>query len=144
MKLREVRQALRAQVAWDIDFAGFEDHEATTCQASDLISDILSLRGPGSLLLTGLTNTQVIRTAEILDFVAICFVRGKRPQEETVRLAEEKGIPLLVTPLSMYESSGLLYTLGLPASAGKEEFDDCPRERQRESKSLSMNSESVM
>lgn len=144
MKLKEVRRALKAQVAWDIDFAAFEDHEATTCQASDLISDILSLRGPGSLLLTGLTNTQVIRTAEILDFVAICFVRGKRPQEETVRLAEEKGIPLLVTPLSMYESSGRLHALGLPASAGKEKLDDCPREKRPESKSLSMNSESVM
>jgi len=144
MKLKDIRQALEAQIAWSIDFSAFEDHEATTCQASDLISDILSLRGPGSLLLTGLTNTQVIRTAEILDFVAICFVRGKRPREETVRLAEEKGIPLLVTPLSMYESSGRLYALGLPASAGKEELDNCPKERQPESKSLSMSSESVM
>ena len=143
MKLRQVRQALTAQIAWSLDFGPFEDHEATTCQASDLISDILSLRGPGSLLLTGLTNTQVIRTAEILDFVAICFVRGKRPQEETVRLAEEKGIPLLVTPLSMYESSGRLYALGLPASAGKEGLDACRTEKRPESKSLSMSSESV-
>jgi len=143
VKLGEVRRTLQAEVAWSLDLTPYEDHEATTCQASDLISDILSLRGPGSLLLTGLTNTQVVRTAEILDFVGICFVRGKRPQEETVRLAEEKGIPLLVTPLSMYESSGKLYAQGLPASAGKEELDECRRQRRPESKSLSTNSGSV-
>ena len=95
-----------------------------TCQASDLISDILSLRGPGSLLLTGLTNTQVIRTADILDFVAICFVRGKLPQPETIRLAEEKGIPLLATPHLMFEACGLLYDTGLPAGSRREASSD--------------------
>ena len=62
--------------------------------------------------MTGLTNKQVIRTAEILDFVAICFVRGKKPQPDTLKLAEEKELPLFVTDLTMYESCGRLYEKG--------------------------------
>jgi len=124
MRLEEVRETLDAQWVSEARSADFEAREVLTCQASDLISDILSFRGPGSLLLTGLTNTQVIRTAEILDFVAICFVRGKTPQPETVQLAQEKGIPLLATPLLMFEVCGLLYNKGLPAGNRREVSSD--------------------
>jgi len=144
MKLAEVREALGAEWVPHPSNSDASKRDVLSCQASDLISDILSLRGPGSLLLTGLTNTQVVRTAEILDFVGICFVRGKRPQEETVQLAGEKGIPLLITPLSMYESSGRLHTAGIPASAGGEEGVDCPTKYQPASKSSSTSSESEM
>ena len=124
MRLKEIREALDAQWVSEVKNANSDEREVLTCQASDLISDILSLRGPGSLLLTGLTNTQVIRTAEILDFVAICFVRGKRPQPETIRLAEEKGIPLLATSHLMFEACGLLYSRGLPAGTRREASSD--------------------
>ncbi|MHC4315898.1 MAG: hypothetical protein ACYSW3_25935, partial [Planctomycetota bacterium] len=67
-----------------------------------------------SLLLTGLTNPQVVRTAEMADLQAICFVRGKKPEEETIEMAEAKDIPLLVTPIPMFESCGRLYQQGLP------------------------------
>ena len=140
MKLPEIQAILDAQWVSSRRSADSSRREVLSCQASDLISDILSLRGPGSLLLTGLTNTQVIRTAEILDFVGICFVRGKKPQEETIRLADEKGIPLLITPLSMYESCGRLHASGVPASAGEEEGIDCPTEKQPESRNSSMSS----
>ena len=80
---------------------------------SDLMSDVLAFIKPDSLLLTGLTNSQTIRTAEIAEIRAICFVRGKRPQPESVELAREKGIPLLCTKLPMYESCGRLYRGGL-------------------------------
>jgi len=126
MKLKDVLEILEAKSAWEeADCTQYGTREVTSCQASDLISDILSFRGPDSLLLTGLTNTQVVRAAEILDFVAICFVRGKRPQSETVKLAEEKGIPLLATPLLMYEACGRLYTAGLPGGTKKEGTADC-------------------
>ena len=124
MRLKEVREALDAQWVSEARSADSEAQEVLTCQASDLISDILSFRGPGSLLLTGLTNIQVIRTAEILDFVAICFVRGKLPQPETVRLAQEKGIPMLATPHLMFEACGLLYSRGLPAGTQREASSD--------------------
>ena len=124
MRLEEIREVLDAKWGSEARSADSETQEVLTCQASDLISDILSFRGPGSLLLTGLTNTQVIRTAEILDFVAICFVRGKLPQPETVRLAQEKGIPLLATPHLVFAACGLLYGRGLPAGTPREASGD--------------------
>jgi len=125
MKLKDVCEILKAESAWEADWTPCATSKVTSCQASDLISDILSFRGPDSLLLTGLTNVQVVRAAELLDFVAICFVRGKKPQPEAVKLAEEKGIPLLATPLLMYEACGRLYAAGLPAGTRKEGVADC-------------------
>jgi len=125
MKLKDVCEILKADSAWEANWTPCATSKVTSCQASDLISDILSFRGPDSLLLTGLTNVQVVRAAELLDFVAICFVRGKKPQPEAVKLAEEKGIPLLATPLLMYEACGRLYAAGLPAGTRKEGVADC-------------------
>jgi predicted transcriptional regulator len=81
---------------------------------SDLMSDVLSFVKPEALLLTGLTNPQVVRTAEMADLAAICFVRGKRPDPQTIEMAKAKSIPLLTTPLPMFESCGRLWTRGLP------------------------------
>ena len=64
--------------------------------------------------MTGLTNPQVVRTAEMAGIVAIVFVRGKLPPRETIALAEEKGIPLLASRYTMYESCGQVYRAGLP------------------------------
>jgi predicted transcriptional regulator len=80
---------------------------------SDLMSDVLAFLKPSALLLTGLTNPQSIRTAEMADVVAVCYVRGKRPNPETVTLAQEKEIPVLVTGFTMFEACGRLYTQGL-------------------------------
>jgi hypothetical protein len=119
MKLEEVRTILEAEWTGQRP-SGDGNREARSCHASDLMSDVLTLSGAGSLLLTGLTNAQVIRVAEIADFVAVCFVRGKKPQPETVQLAEERGIPLLVTPLSMFECCGRLYARGLRGAEQEE------------------------
>lgn len=124
MKLADVAKILGAEPAWGADRRDLWCREVSSCHGSDLISDMLSFRGSASLLLTGLTNAQVIRTAEILDFVAICFVRGKEPQPETVTLAKEKDVPLLVSPLSMYESCGRLHAEGLSAGAGRKVIAD--------------------
>jgi len=111
MKLKEIQKVLAAELAYENDFS---EIEIKSCHASDLISDLLTFSGESPLLLTGLTNVQVMRSADILDIAAICFVRGKVPQPETIKLAKEKNIPLLVTNLLMYESSGRLYKAGLP------------------------------
>jgi predicted transcriptional regulator len=89
------------------------------------MSDVLTLSGAGSLLLTGLTNVQVVRGAGVSDFAAVCFVRGKTLQQEVIRLAEEMGIPLLATSLSMFESCGRLYAKGLPSVDAKKEGARC-------------------
>lgn len=108
--MEEVRKILEAEV-----IAGENLHEVRVefvCGA-DLMSDVLAFTRPGALLLTGLTNTQVVRTAEMAEIVGICFVRGKRPPEDTVRLAARAGLPLLATQLPMFEGCGRLYGEGL-------------------------------
>jgi predicted transcriptional regulator len=86
---------------------------AMACGA-DLMSDVLVFTHQGTLLMTGLTNPQVVRTAEMAGILAIVFVRGKYPPPETIALAEENGIPLLASRYTMYETCGRLYEAGLP------------------------------
>ncbi|MDD2331899.1 MAG: transcriptional regulator, partial [Candidatus Cloacimonetes bacterium] len=81
--------------------------------ASDLISDILMCTKEPTMVLTGLTNTQVIRLADMIDIVAIVFVRGKRPAQELVEMATERSLLLITTKMTLYRSSGLLYNSGL-------------------------------
>ncbi len=81
--------------------------------AADLMSDVLSLAKPGSVLVTGLTNPQVIRTSEVAEVAAIILVRGKRPVAETALLAREAGIPLICTSMTMFEACGRLYAAGV-------------------------------
>lgn len=87
--------------------------EIKTAFGADLMSDVLAFAKSGSLLLTGLTNPQVIRTADILDIAAIIMVRGKKPAPETIRLAEELGIPILSTKFILFETAGRLYEKGI-------------------------------
>ncbi len=110
MTLEEVKEILKAEV---IIGSGNLQMEIKMGCGCDLMSDVLAFIKSDSLLLTGLTNTQVIRTAEMADVTAICFVRGKKPDEETIRLAESKDLPLLTTQLPMFESCGQLYKNGL-------------------------------
>ena len=81
--------------------------------ACDLMSDVLAFCSPGVLLITGLTNIQIVRTAQMLDIPGVLFVRGKAPQEETIALARDAGIPLVLTDLSMFHSCGILYGDGI-------------------------------
>ncbi len=80
---------------------------------SDLMSDVLAFSKEKVVLLTGLVNPQVIRTAEMMDIKAIAFVRGKVPTEEVLKLAEEKQIVILKTRHTLYTACGLLYSNGL-------------------------------
>ncbi|MFW6182143.1 MAG: DRTGG domain-containing protein [Spirochaetota bacterium] len=85
---------------------------------SDLMSDILSYSKDDSLLITGLINPQIVRTAEMVEIALICFVHHKLPQEETLELARENRIPLVSTRFSMYEACGRLYAAGLGRENG--------------------------
>ena len=111
MKLKNIERILGAEVITGTEL--LQEDIKMAC-GSDLMSDVLAFAKPGSLLLTGLTNPQVVRTAEMADLRAICFVRGKKPEKETIQMAESKDIPLLVTPLPMFESCGRLHREGLP------------------------------
>ncbi len=81
--------------------------------SSDLMSDVLTLDSEGLLLITGLSNIQTIRTAEMADIHYILFVRNKKTTEEMIALAQENGIVILESPFSLFKASGLLYSAGL-------------------------------
>lgn len=117
MTLEEVRKLLDAEVVAGSDLAKVA---VTMACGADLMSDVLAHIKEGSLLLTGLTNPQVVRTAEMSNVEAICFVRGKRPSVETISLAVSSGIPLLATELPMFESCGRLYQAKLPGCSEKD------------------------
>lgn len=82
---------------------------------ADLMSDVLASSQPKAVLLTGLTNPQVVRTAQIAEFRAIIFVRGKQPQVETIAIATQEGMPLITSPYGMFELCGRLHKAGLPS-----------------------------
>jgi predicted transcriptional regulator len=81
--------------------------------ASDLMSDVLTLDTEKLLLITGLTNLQTIRTAEMSDINAILFVRNKKISPEILKLAEENKMTLIESPWSMYRVCGVLFSAGL-------------------------------
>lgn len=112
--LADACKLLAADVVWGNEQLQLEI--STACGA-DLMSDVLAYTKEKTLLLTGLTNIQVIRTAEISDLTAIVFVRGKRPGDEVIQMAAGKGIPILTTELPMFESCGILFKNGLRGCA---------------------------
>ncbi len=110
MTLKEIGEALDAEVLCGDDRLGLSIKSAC---GSDLMSDVLVFMRPHWLLLTALVNPQVVRTAEMAELAAVCFVRGKEPEQVTVSLAAEKGIPLLRTGLCMFDSCVRLHDRGL-------------------------------
>jgi len=91
-------------------------HRACAC---DLLSEVLRCMSKDSILLTNLTHIQTVHVADMVDAIAICYTRSKKPKDDTVNLAREKGIVLLSTQFSTYEASGRLYQSGLPGCAEK-------------------------
>jgi predicted transcriptional regulator len=115
MTLKEIKELLQAEVIVGIDSL---DLEIEFAGGSDLMSDVLAFGKPGILLLTGLSNAQSVRTANIIDAKAIVYVRGKKPDKMGIEEAREKGIPLLSTKYMMYTACGLLFSRGLPGVSG--------------------------
>ena len=95
------------------------DKEVTSAFGCDLMSDVLAYVKDQSVLLTGLVNPQVIRTAIMLDMVCVVFVRSKTPTEEILKLARESGIVVMSTNKTLYESCGIIYSIGV---CGKEKI----------------------
>ncbi len=110
MKLSEVKKLLNADVYAGEDKLDMEIFEAC---GSDLMSDVLAFVKEKALLLTGLQNLQVLRTAEMMDMEVVVFVRGKVPNQEIIDYAEENGMVIMTTEYPMYISCGILYSNGL-------------------------------
>lgn len=110
MKICTIKDLLDAEV---ICGENLLDNEVYSACGSDMMSDVLAYVKDQAVLLTGLVNTQVVRTAEMMDMVCIVFVRSKSPTQEMIELAKESGMVLLRTRKRMYEACGKLYASGL-------------------------------
>ena len=114
MLLSDIKQILNATVLCGEDHL---DREVMSACGSDFMSDVLAFSKDHSILLTGLCNPQVIRTAEMLDIVCIIFIRGKKPDESMLEMARERGLVILATGHRMFSACGMLYAAGLHGGA---------------------------
>lgn len=114
MTVEDVRRVLGARV-----LVGEEhlDREVRSACGSDMMSDVLAFSKDHSILLTGLCNPQVVRTAEMLDIVCVIFVRGKKPDRKILDMAEETGVVIMETGHRMFSACGMLYEAGLRGGA---------------------------
>lgn len=116
MKISMIKELLDAEVVCGEE--SLEKHVYSAC-GSDMMSDVLAYVKEQAVLLTGLVNPQVVRTAEMMDMKCIVFVRGKSPDMGMINLAEDREIVLIKTDLEMFTSCGRLYAHGLRGGSGK-------------------------
>jgi predicted transcriptional regulator len=112
MKILEIKELLGAEVLVGEEWMDHEVHSACGC---DMMSDVLAFVKDQAVLLTGLCNPQVIRTATMMDMRCVVFVRGKKPAGDVLALAQDSGIAILATDMRMYPACGILYQNGLHA-----------------------------
>jgi len=110
IRIRDIIDAIEAEL---LTQPSHMDRLVLSVCGADLMSDVLAFTKAKTLLLTGLTSVQVVRTAGVVDLAGIVFVRGKRPSQDVIQLAEAEDLPLLVTAYPLYEACGKLYCLGL-------------------------------
>ncbi len=115
MKISQIKSILDAELICGEEFL---ENEVYTACGSDMMSDVLAYVKEQAVLLSGLVNPQVVRTAEMMDMKCIVFVRGKMPDLDMIELAIERDIVLLGTRLEMFTSCGLLYKNGLKGGSG--------------------------
>jgi len=121
MKIRDVVDILSGRIIVDNHDL---DEEVPRGGAADLMSDVLAFGTEGMVLMTGLTNPQVVRTAEMAGINVIVIVRDKTPPPETLELARESGITIINTGYTMYEACGRLFKEGLPGLGQVKMRDD--------------------
>lgn len=115
MKISEIKNILNAELICGEELL---DSEVYTACGSDMMSDVLAFVKEQAVLLSGLVNPQVVRTAEMMDMKCIVFVRGKKPDMDIIELARERDIVLLGTQNEMFTACGLLYKNGLKGGSG--------------------------
>jgi predicted transcriptional regulator len=116
MKIETIVKLLDAKVLCGEDKL---DEDVFSACGSDMMSDVLAYVKDQAVLLTGLVNPQVIRTAEMMDMKCIVFVRSKVPSDDMVELADDMGLVILTTAQRLYEACGKLYVNGLRGNGSK-------------------------
>ena len=115
MKISEIRDILKADVLVGEDQL---DKSVVAAGGADLMADVLSAVTQEAVLLTGLTTEQVLRTARVADVACVVFVRGKKPDQPVLELAQTFDLPVLLTRYSLFVASGRLYINGLRGLEG--------------------------
>ena len=110
MLLEDIKKILNCRVLCCEELLNLEIGEGC---ATDLMSNVLATSGTNTLLITGLNNIQVVRTAEMSDIPAVVFIQDRIPNNDVIELAKEKNIVLMVSNYSMYSACGNLYLAGL-------------------------------
>ena len=110
MRIKQIKECLDAELLCGEEYL---DHDVFSACCSDMMSDVLAYVKDQGVLLTGLVNPQVIRTANMMDMVCIVFVRNKMPTKEMVDLARENGLVVMKSAYRAFEASGILYSSGL-------------------------------
>ena len=116
MTVNDIKNLLNAEILCG---ENFKDREVHTACGSDIMSDVLAFVKDQSVLLTGLVNPQVVRTAEMMDMNCIVFVRSKAPTQDMLELARESGIVVMECDKRLYEACGILYSNGLVGNTVK-------------------------
>ena len=116
MTVNDIKEILQAEIICRDDLM---DKAVNSACGSDMMSDVLAFVKEQAVLLTGLVNPQVVRTAEMMDMHCIVFVRGKRPTLDMIEMAEDRDMVMLCTELEMFTSCGRLYENGLRGGSGK-------------------------
>ncbi len=117
MDLRNIQKLLDAKV---LSGAELLCRDIESCCGSDLMSDVLAFTKSNTLLCTGLTNMQVVRTADMAELSALIFVRGKVPDKEILKAAFENELPVMTTEYTLFETCGILYQAGIRSCSKKE------------------------
>ncbi len=110
MTIEKLKEILNADVLCGKNLA---QREVFSACGSDMMSDVLAFVKEQAVMLTGLVNPQVVRTAEMMDMKCIVFVRGKQPGDDIIELSDSIDVIMLKTDLPMFTACGLLYEYGL-------------------------------
>lgn len=110
MKISDIAKLLDCEICCGENLL---EREVRSACGADMMSDVLAFVKDQSVLLTGLVNPQVLRTAEMMDILCVVFVRGKQPGEDIIEMARERNIVVLKTTQRLYQACGILYHSGL-------------------------------
>lgn len=110
MTIQKIQELLHADILFGDELL---DMDTEFAFSADMMSDVLAFAEHCSVLITGLCNSQVVRTAEMLDIVCVIFVHGKMPDKHILAMAREKKMVILSTAHFMFTTCGILYEQGL-------------------------------
>lgn len=113
MDIAKIMETVDAEILFGAD--NFRELDIMKAVAADLMSEVMLDTEEGSLIITGLINPQVIRSAEMMDVNAVLFVRDKNIPDNILELAADRGVTVLRTALTMFEACGRLYEAGFVA-----------------------------